>query len=375
MKYRKKFLAILLAIIIVSISFFVVFNLPASSISPDIKDKNWLAGWDYRKSHTIQGSVGAGTDYQIKITVHYPKGVDSGPDVYLDAKCQKNFGDVRFTSADGLTVLNYWVETTTDGDQAVFWVKINDNLDFNQTIYLYYGNATVSSASNMAATFPFSDDFSGNTLNASNWQTFGSGKITIGGGECTLESVPSDRGWIYILGKTLVGTDYSIRFRSLVIEQGCSRWTHHGFATIYNDSDNSGGRIDEFPNYITASQEATYYAWTLRTTAYGNTTRLDLSNDTPAAGVFYTYEIQRNGTTNVVLNCNDVLQGTISTNIPTVNMGAMFSADSAGSTLYSVTVVDWVFIHKSIANEPQQGNWNAEETILAKNLLGYSIGN
>lgn len=360
MKSRTKFLAILLTVIITSICFFVVFNLPAPSVSTE--NQNWLAGWNYRKSHDIQGSAGAGTDYQIKITTHYPKGIDSTSDVYLAAKCQKNFDDVRFTGADGLTLLDYWLETKADADYAVFWVKVNDNLDFNQTIYLYYGNTTILSASNIEKTFPFADDFSGNNLNTAKWRTMGTGKVTISGGECTLESISGERGWIYLLGKTLVGTNYSIQFRSLVIEQGEYRWTHHGFATIYNASDNTGGRIDEFPNYITASQEAIYYAWSLRTRAYSNTSRLDLSNDAPAVATFYNYEIQRNGTTNVLLNCNNALQGSISTNIPTINMGAMLSADNAGSTLYSVTVIDWVFIRKSIANEPQQGIWNTEET-------------
>ena len=371
MKSRKKFLAILLAVIITSICFFVVFNLPAPAVS--VENKNLLAGLDYRKSHDIQGSPGAGTDYQIKITAHYQKGADSGSDVYLASKCQKNFDDVRFTAADGLTLLDYWLETKADADYAVFWVKVNDNLDSNQTIYIYYGNTTIFSTSNMQTTFPFADDFSGNNLNNTEWRTFGSGKVTVSGGECTLESVPGERGWIYILGKTLVGTNYSVRFSSLVIEQGDYRWTHHGFATIFNGSSNTIGRIDEFPNYISASQEAAYYAWSLRIRAYSNTSRLDLSNDAPAVGNFYTYEIQRNGSTNVLLNSNDVLQGSLSTNIPTVNMGAMFSADNGGSSLYSVTAMDWVIIRKYVANEPLQGVWGIQESLLASNIFGITL--
>ena len=359
-----------MAAITTSVCFFVVFNWPAPSVSSEYK--NWLVGWNYRKSHDIQGSTGAGTDYQIKITVNYKAGVDSSSDVYLDEKCQKNFADIRFTGVDGLTLLNYWVETKVDAGSAVFWIKIPYDLDFNQTIYLYYGNSTVSSMSSMEQTFPFSDDFSGNSLNASNWWTYGLGTITIGGGECKLESVSGDRGWIYLIGKNQFGMNYSVRFRSLVIEQGYDRWTHHGFATIFNSSDNGYGRIDEYPNYITASQEATYYAWSLRTREYSNTSRLDLSNDAPAVGVFYTYEIQRNATTNTVLTCNDVLQGTLSTNVPTINMGAMFSADNAASNLYSVTVIDWVLIRKTVAIEPQNGAWSAAETVLAKNPLNFS---
>ena len=80
MKIRKNFLAILLAIIITSVTFFIVFNLPAPSVSEE--NKNWLTGWNNRKSHIILGSPSAGTNYQIKITTHYQKGTDSGSDVF-----------------------------------------------------------------------------------------------------------------------------------------------------------------------------------------------------------------------------------------------------------------------------------------------------
>jgi hypothetical protein len=372
MKIRKIFLAILLAIIITSVTFFIVFNLPAPSVSEE--NKNWLTGWNNRKSHLILGSPSAGTDYQIKITTHYQKGTDSGSDVYLDSSCQTSFNDVRFTDDDGITLLDYWLETKTDADNAVFWVKVNDNLDNNQTIYIYYGNRTISSASNIDKTFPFADDFSDSNLNTTKWRTFGQGKITVNGGRCTLESVPDTRGWIYLLGKTLVSTNYSMRFRSLVIEQGQDRWTHHGFATIYNSSNNEGGRIDEYPNYIAMSQESMDYAWSFRTRAYSNNTRVDMSNHEPKVETFYTYEIQRNGTTNVLFNCDNVNQGSISTNVPLTNMGAMFSADNAGSPLYSVTVIDWVFIRKYVATEPSQGAWSTEENSPSNSIFGHWLG-
>lgn len=350
-------------------AFFLVFNLPATSSNAE--NPNWLIGWDYRKSHNIQGSAGAGTDYQMKIITHFGKGIDWGSEVFLNSKCQKTFDDVRFTDDDGLTLLDYWFETKTDGDKAVFWVKVNDNLNVNQTIFIYYGNKTVTSASNIEKTFPFADDFSG-SINSSKWRTFGSGELKIADGECTLETVPSSRGWIYLIGKTLVGTNYAVRFRSFVIEQGDYRWTHHGFATIHNSSD-TGARIDEYPNYITASQEATFYAWTLRSRAYSNTSRLDLSNLAPQVGTFYTYEIQRNGTTNVLLKSNDALQGVINTNFSMENMGAMFSADNGNSTLYSVTVVDWVIVRKCIANEPLHGTWELEQSRVASNIFGVHL--
>lgn len=105
MKLGIKILAIFMAAIAVSVTFFVLFNLPAPSVS--IESKNWLQGWNYRKSHPISGSPGAGTDYQIKITTLYGSGMDTSSDVYLGSKSQTNFNDVRFTDDDGLTFLDY----------------------------------------------------------------------------------------------------------------------------------------------------------------------------------------------------------------------------------------------------------------------------
>ncbi len=364
-------MALCIITIIALTTFIILFNTPAYSTSTG--PKNWLTGWNYRKSHNINGSPGAGTDYQIKIITHYQTGIDSGENVFLGANCQDDFSDIRFADNDGVTLLDHWLETRNNKDYAVFWVKVNDNLDSNQKVFIYYGNSTVSSASNMEKTFPFSDDFSSSNLDNSKWRTFGSGKVTIKEGNCILESVPGNYGWIYIHGKTFVETNFSIRFRSFMIERGYERWTHHGFATIYNTSDKQGGRTDEYPNYITISQEAQYYAWTYRNRAHFNTTRLDMSSKAPAASTFYIHEIQRNGTTNVLFNCNEAYQASIGTNVPTVTMSAMFSADNAGTLLYSVTAIDWVFIRKFVANEPQHGNWGTQEIILTDNLFGQLV--
>ncbi|KYH37355.1 MAG: hypothetical protein AYL29_005860 [Candidatus Bathyarchaeota archaeon B24] len=123
--------------------------------------EGWLTGWQYRKSHTIIGSTaGAVTDYQVKITVHYGAGTDSGADVYLDGKCQPDFDDIRFTASDGKTLLSYWIEEKVDGNYAIVWVKIPSIPEYPDSviIYLYYGNLTATSISDGESTFPFFDD-------------------------------------------------------------------------------------------------------------------------------------------------------------------------------------------------------------------------
>lgn len=126
--------------------------------------ENWLEGWSYRKSHIIEQASGAGTNYQVKITVHYDNGTDSGEHVYLDSKCQSDFDDIRFTDDTGWTLLDYWMESKDPETSAVFWVEVQDDLSSSDaTIYIYYGNDEATTTSNGTATFPEFEDFTGTT--------------------------------------------------------------------------------------------------------------------------------------------------------------------------------------------------------------------
>jgi hypothetical protein len=109
----------------------------------------WLQGWNCRKSYVINPVSGAGTNYPVKIIAHYGSGTDSGADVYLKSHCRTDFGDVRFTKSDGVTLLDYWMENKIDGDYAIFWVKVADDLSTNAvTIYIYYGKSDATTTSN-----------------------------------------------------------------------------------------------------------------------------------------------------------------------------------------------------------------------------------
>ena len=131
-----------------------------------IASEPWLDGWDYRKAINITGSSGAGANYQINVTVER-----------IGGEMQTDFDDIRFTDDDGVTLLDYWLEyrkTIIEGAPflAWFWTEVKDNLDSNQTIYMYYGNSGVSTTSNGTATFLFFDDFENNNLDR--WDSAGS---------------------------------------------------------------------------------------------------------------------------------------------------------------------------------------------------------
>ena len=131
--------------------------------NPTPVNARWLSGWNFRKSHIIDGSATtAGTGYQIRIIAKYGTGADNGETVYLGNKAKTDFSDVRFVQSDQETLLAYWLESKIDGVSATFWVKISGNLAAqSQTIYLYYGNSLATLASDGESTFVFFDDFSG----------------------------------------------------------------------------------------------------------------------------------------------------------------------------------------------------------------------
>ena len=144
----------LLSISMLTLAFNAQLTTQTSSAS------GWLNDWSYRKAHVINPASGAGTNYQIKIRVNYSNGTDSGENVYLNTHSRTDFGDVRFTDDDGITELDYWMEEKVNGDYAIFWIEIPDDLSIsNQTIYVYYSNPIATSTSDGHATFLIFDHF------------------------------------------------------------------------------------------------------------------------------------------------------------------------------------------------------------------------
>ena len=132
------------------------------------QEPEWLDGFPYRKPHTIHGSLGADTNYQVEIEIRTGYGPDAGNLVYLPSELWSPSDTVRFTDDDGVTLLDYWRECT-DAESAVYWVEVKDSLDYDAVIYLYYGNSTQSNLSNGTATFLFFDDFENGNLNRWNY--------------------------------------------------------------------------------------------------------------------------------------------------------------------------------------------------------------
>ena len=122
-----------------------------------------LSGFKFRRSVSIQNpSQQELFNYQMRIKVAEEKGV------------------VRFTAADGETLLPYCLEDITGTPPnrvATFWVKIPQLPKEGGKIYIYYGNNQAEDLSNGEEVFDFFDDFKGKGLDQQKWEI----RIELGG--------------------------------------------------------------------------------------------------------------------------------------------------------------------------------------------------
>ncbi|MEM5794118.1 MAG: DUF2341 domain-containing protein [Candidatus Aenigmatarchaeota archaeon] len=122
-------------------------------------DPNFL----YRKALVIDNTANSNglTDYQVRIVLDTQALISQG-------KMQSDCEDIRFKDDDKF--LSYWLESGCNTSQTIIWVKVPSiPASSKKTIYLYYGNSEMSSASNPEETFDFFEDFAGTSLNLSKW--------------------------------------------------------------------------------------------------------------------------------------------------------------------------------------------------------------
>ena len=108
----------------------------------------WLSGWSYRKEISITGQSGAGTNFQVTFSI----GDSAGGDFHLEGHCTNFPQDIEVTDNDGTTLLKFLIKNIT-ADPLEMSVKVADDLDSNQTIYVYYGKSGATTNSNGSDTF------------------------------------------------------------------------------------------------------------------------------------------------------------------------------------------------------------------------------
>ena len=104
----------------------------------------WLTGWSKRKEIVLTGGAsGAQVSFQLDIAVAHA------------AAMQSDFSDIRFTQADGTTLVDGWLESKVDDTSADVWVEFPTTPanTVESTYYMYYGKADAVSDWDGSATF------------------------------------------------------------------------------------------------------------------------------------------------------------------------------------------------------------------------------
>jgi len=305
-----------IASIVSNTSLTITVNYPGASAS----------GQSYEMKHI---------NYQIYIKAHYGSGTDSGADIYLNSHCRTDFGDVGFTTSDGTTLLDYWMESKVDSDNAVFWVEVAE-IPASCTIYVYYGKSDATTTSNGDNTFNFFDDFPGTSLDLTKWDVV-AGTPTVDSSilTCTGAEISSDVAFarpLRIRGKARFNTNNY--FGQLVAMHDYVSGTkyfqsifRHSATPLWRSETNNGGTVDKIT--LTAPTIGTYYIWE----ANWITTYVKVYQDN-------------------ALIANHTLQ------IPDANLKIRVLSSGNNPELN----VDWIFISKFVDPEPSHGAWGSEET-------------
>jgi hypothetical protein len=114
-----------------------------------VPDSDWYNGssslWTHRqKVHIVNTGTVAASSVAVKVVLPY------------QSQMQADFRDIRFTQADGISLIPHWIEKYSSAGTAHVWVKV-PSLPLNGTadVYVYYGNTSAVQASSGTSTFTY----------------------------------------------------------------------------------------------------------------------------------------------------------------------------------------------------------------------------
>jgi hypothetical protein len=356
------FTGFMISILFITPIFLCCDTVAASSVYED-RDlsslQDWNNGWQYRKSHTIEGSLGAGSGYQVKLTVHYGPGVDSGADVFCDSNCSTDFSDIRFTDNDGTTFLDYWMESSVASDYAVFWVKVGDSLNTDQEVYVYYGNPESVTTSNGSDTFMYFDDFENNNFDA--WDAVGADFViqsTVVKGGTYAASSPgggSERYLAQNISSTYNGSFLVHTWVNLASSGDRSGYPVYWAGILANEEVHTGYSVfGHYADWSHASYSVNPVDWS--------------ENSLFSSDIWYRIEvgfdfdnyIQRAWNNRFFMGEIPLKPQLVDSNVVAIKSLSTASGNTAGETMW----MDNYYIRKWTSLEPSHGTWGSVETPL-----------
>lgn len=299
----------------------------------------WFSDYSYRKKITLTGQTGAGTNYQVDLSI----GNSSGGDFHLEGNCGDFPNDIRFTDDDETTELDYWIEDTSV-DPITVWVEVADDLGSNTDIYVYYGKSSVSDASDGDDTFLFFDDFPGSSIDTNKWTVI-QGNVGVSGSNLVLTGGEATRGLID--GKT--NCSYPLKIMTKCYGTADARYRIFHFCSLRKQND-WGNRVDPY-----GGSSETYMNFT---TGKDGTYTSNPDNVVSALTNTHIYKtIWEYGKGTFFQDGNSIAQNT--TNIPIVDLVPVFyEGTDSGPIMY----FDWVLLAKYHDPEPAFNSAGSQET-------------
>jgi hypothetical protein len=330
----------------------ILLALPASS-------STWgFAGWNYRKSHTINSATGAGTNYQVQLTVFYGSGTDASGNVYCNSKCKTDFGDIRFTASDGSGILNYWMQSSVTGNNAVFWIKVSADLGSSaQSIFVYYGNAGATTTSNAANTLNYFDD----GTSVASWSVTGTAGSTSSQGNPQPSYYANGAVGNYLTRNAGLTTSTLTTFNIL------TQTTNLGNYFFLSNSSGAGQmyRLDARggANYTGFATTTSWILWA----APG-------APVTSSPNTWYKFAIAITSATSATLyyqattDATPVLPSTTLGTFTITNSGSYIGLVGDGGGAALVTYWDNIITRKYVNPEPVHGSWSPEEPVMTLSI-------
>jgi len=119
------------------------------SFTEDEGGEGELSDFGYRRSFYLESAT-AYVNVQVPMNISDSEGSPSGNTLFVGGEVQSDFDDVRFTLADGVTLIDAWASEINTGVDATVWVEFPTT---NSTYYIYWGNTTISNAWSKENTF------------------------------------------------------------------------------------------------------------------------------------------------------------------------------------------------------------------------------
>ena len=264
--------------------------------------------------------------------------------------------DLRFTRADEVTELPYWIESS-DANTAKVWGKYNSIGTTDTYFCVYYGKSGDTTTSNGGNTFLFFDDFPGSSLDTAKWEG-DLASMTVADSILTLPGSTTVRNIL-----STVAIPQGARVCQLVKTTSSVKYNYLGgfSSTIAGDQDRA----------ITYTNDTSLTIVVCSTMKAGSAT--NANHNVPDVSTQYRiYEITwKSGEAKFYQD--GTLITTRTTNVPDVDQKHRLWASEGGTGKDSL--FQWIFTSKYIDPEPTWGTWGTEESAgFPPHSTGFIIG-